>query len=69
MLLPILLVLKYTNSIVYSFRKVEYLILKIIHLNICKEGIDLGWIAVELLRERVLGLLPGPWRCRGRGVS
>ena len=40
-----------------------------ISLDICEEGIDLGWIAVELLGERVLGSLAGSWYCQSGGVS
>ena len=53
---------------VYSFRRVKYLMLKIVTLNICEESVDLGRIAIELLRERVLGPLAGSWRCRSSSV-
>ena len=42
MLLPSLLILKYTNSIVYLLYRFNHLMFKIISLNVYKKGVDLG---------------------------
>ena len=43
----------------YSFLRTKHLILKVVSFNVYKEGIDLGWIAIKLLRKRVFGPLLG----------
>ena len=40
--LPSLLVLKHANSVAHSLCGVDYLMLKVIPLNVCEEGVDLS---------------------------
>ena len=55
----VLLVLKYTDSIANLFHRINHLMPKVISFNVCKKGINLGWITIEFLREEVFSPLLG----------